>query len=157
MSPSHDTTPPPSDPEYREGLLREVFRRVLESGAKSLTSENLRQAARELRLPKDVLQHLLSQVEEGKSAFYRVAAQEVRSFLERSNLAEEFARALTLLTFEAKMEVRFRSNEKSHTARPDVSTSVRVKRTETNLPEEHDAPPAPVPSVPAKPRSDGER
>jgi hypothetical protein len=115
---------PPADPDAPEGFLRETFRRVLETGARSLTAENIRQAARELRLPKEVLQHLLNQVEEGKSAFYKAAAEEVRGFLERSNLAEEIAKALTRLTFEAKLEVRFKPSEGA--AKRAVSGSVGV-------------------------------
>ena len=138
MTNAPGSTPPPGDPEFRDGLLRDVFRRVLETGAKSLTSENLRQAARELRLPKDVLQHLLTQIDEGKSAFYKAVAHEFRGFLESSNLAEEIARALTLLTFEAKVEVRFRPSEKLAATRPDVSTKVRVRHSEDDTPNHAD-------------------
>lgn len=113
-----ESTPPHGDSEPADSFLREVFRRVLETGAKSLTAENLKQAARELRLPKEVLHHLLNQIEEGKNSFYRAAAQEVRGFLERSNLSEEIAKALTRLTFEAKIEVRFRPNDASGEPRP---------------------------------------
>lgn len=128
-------SPPASDYPERErersafdGVLPELIKRVIEAGVERLSPEHVRQVAREMKLPKEALAYALSQMEESKHGLYRAVARELRDFLDHTNFAEELAKALTMLTFEVTMQIRFVPNEASPGAKPDVSTKVRMKR-----------------------------
>jgi hypothetical protein len=148
---SHDSKEPPEgdrpDREEREGrferALREVVRRVLEAGYEKLSGgpENVREFVREMKLPKEALALLLSQLDETKTGVYRVVAKEVRDFLEHTNLADELSKMLTTLSFEIKTEVRFIPNDARPGVRPvpDVRSKLNVKRSSR-------PPPAPEPA-----------
>jgi hypothetical protein len=115
-----------------ERVLPELIRRVLETGYEKLSEgpENLRQIVGDLRLPKEALALILSQVDETKNGLYRVVAREIRDFLEQTNLSEEITKALTALSFEVRTEVRFIPNEAKAgmPPKPNVRSSVKVKR-----------------------------
>lgn len=66
----------------------------------------------DLKLPREIANHILSQIDETKHAALAVIAKEMRIFLEKTNLSDELARLLTQLSFEIKTEVRFVPNEK---------------------------------------------
>jgi len=124
-----------SDREERERsllerALPEVIRRLVEAGYEKLSEgpESLRQLLGDLRLPKETLNLILPQLEETKHGLYRVVAREVREFLERTNLTEELAQALTRLSFEIKTEVRFVPNEAGRVRRPQIRSNVAVHR-----------------------------
>jgi ATP-dependent protease Clp ATPase subunit len=119
------TSPPDRDPEDRtplERLVPELLKRVIETGTKNLSSDAVRQLVRELKLPKDALNYTFTQLDETKNGVYRILAKEVREILERTNLSEELAKALSLLTLEVKMDVRFKPSE--------VSISTKVGTTD---------------------------
>jgi len=149
--------PPAPAPEQRdadrarrrlERLLPHLIKRVLESGLDKLgeAPENVRHLVSEMRLPKEILMLVLSQLDETKNGLYRVAAKEIRDFLEHTNFAEEMARVLTTLSFEIKTEVRFIPNDSRLGATPDLRARVRVKK---NEPAERRPPPSqPPPSQP---------
>ena len=109
-----------------------LIKRILETGFEKLAEapENARNLVQEMRLPKEILSLLLSQLDETKNGLYRVVARETRDFLEHTNLAEEVARVLTTLSFEVKTEVRFIPNDSRLGATPDVRSRVRVKKAE---------------------------
>lgn len=104
-----------------------MLKRALEAGLHRLGDrpEVLKQALAELRLPKEALLVLLSQLDETKNGLYRAVAREVRDFLERSNVSDELARVLTKLSFEIRTEVRFVPN-KAGQPRPTISSQVRA-------------------------------
>ncbi len=125
------STPPDHEPEDRTPLERvvpELLKRVIETGTKNLNSESLRQLVGELKLPKDALNYTFSQLDETKNGVYRIISKEVRELLERTNLGEELAKALSLLTLEVKMEVRFKPQSSTDRSRSSMSGSVKVKR-----------------------------
>ena len=108
-----------------DGVLSELLKRVVEAGAKNLSAEPMRQLLAEMKIPKDALlhllsQHLLLQLEESKQNVYRLVARELKVLLERTNLADEIAGALTRLSVDVTMQVRF-------SARDGETPSVRVK------------------------------
>jgi hypothetical protein len=108
--------------------LAEILKRVIEAGARNLNSDGFRQVARDLKLPREAIHFAFSQLDETKNGLYRVVASELRQFLESSNLGDELARALTKLSFEVKMQVRFVPND--GLKRPQVNTQVRVRPAE---------------------------
>jgi hypothetical protein len=157
-----NTEPPPSPPPSERGyserdrrrlerVLPELIKRVLEVGYEKLadTPENVRQLARELKLPKEALALILSQLDESKNGLYRVVAKEIRDFLDHTNLADELAKALTTLSFEIKTEVRFIPNDSRLGASPDIRSKVRVKKkTDSDRPSRRPSQPPPEDLVP---------
>lgn len=113
-----------------ERLLPELLKRLVESIDRFSEGKDMRQRVGELKLPKEVLALLLSQLEESKNGLYRALAKELRDFLEQTNFADELIAALTKLTFEIKTEVRFvpSSRAPAEAVKPDVRAEVRVKR-----------------------------
>jgi hypothetical protein len=99
-----------------DGVLSELLKRLVEAGAKNLSAEPMRQLLAEMKLPKDALlhllsQHLLIQLEETKENVYRLISRELKDLLERTNVAEEIASALTRLSLDVTMRVRFSPTE----------------------------------------------
>lgn len=123
--------PPDHDPDRTplERIVPELLKRVVETGTKNLSAEALRQLVGELKLPKEALSYTFSQLDETKNGVYRIIGKEVRDILEKTNLSEEIAKALSLLTLEMKMEVRFKPSETPGKGSP-LAASVKVKRSE---------------------------
>lgn len=119
-------TPPP----LFEWAIPEGIKRKLEQGLDTLTRGDrgkLREIVGEMRLPREVTNFILSQVDETKGAVLRLVGREFRDFLEKTNLADELSRMLTKLSFEVRTEVRFRPNEKAISV-PEVNTKIEVHR-----------------------------
>jgi len=140
-----------------ERLVPEIVKRIVEAGYEKISEgpENVRKVARDLKLPKEAIGVMFSQLEETKNGLYRAVAREVRDFLENTNFAEELTRALTTLSFEIKTEVRFIPNDsRSKPPVPDVRSKVSVKRRESAPPPPATEPPPPeVPSTESKEES----
>jgi len=126
------SSPPDHDPDGRppvERLIPELLKRVVESGTKNLSAETIRQLVGELKLPKDALNYTFTQLDETKNGVYRIIGKEVRDLLERTNLADELAKALSMLALEIKMEVRFKPSKDSTSSKGSpLDASIRVKR-----------------------------
>lgn len=106
-----DPTDPPADAPERtplDRLIPELLKKVIETGAKNLSSDTVRQLLSDLKLPREALHYTFSQLDETKNLLYRAISKEVHDVLERTNIAEELAKALSLLSLEVKMEVRFK-------------------------------------------------
>ena len=114
-----------------EHVLPELIKRIVDAGYDKLSEgpENVRNFVSEMKLPKEVLNLLLTHIDETKNGLYRVVAREIRDFLEHSSVSDEMARALTKLSLEIKTEVRFIPNEAS--AKPEVHSEVRVRTDES--------------------------
>ena len=129
---------PVPEPERRrrrlERILPQVFKRVIEKGLEagfetlSHRGEILRDVLGDnVKLPKEIVGYIFSQVDETKNAMVRVAAHEVRDFLEATDLSTELQKALTSLSFEIRTEIRFIPNE-SGGVKPVVKAEVDPKR-----------------------------
>src|SRR5688572_27987088 len=99
-----------------DGMLSELLKRLVEAGAKNLSAEPMRQLLAEMKIPKDALlhllsQHLLVQLEESKQNVYRLVSRELKDLIERTNVADEIANALTKLSLDVTMQVRFSPKE----------------------------------------------
>lgn len=119
-----------------ERLIPDLVKRILEAGIERLSEgpDSVRRAVAELRLPREALGTILSQIDETKVGLYRVVAKEVRDFLGQTNFAEELTRALTALSFEIRTEVRFIPNDARGRPSPDVRAKVSVKRQSSPTP-----------------------
>ncbi len=94
-------------------ILKRVVERAVESGASRLAEgpENLRNFVQEMKLPKEVLHYLYTQIDDTKNGLYRVVAKEIRDVLEQTQFADEITKVLTKLSFEIKTEIRFIPND----------------------------------------------
>lgn len=106
-------------------MLSDMLKRIIDAGTKNLSAEPMRQLLAEMKLPKDALLHLLSQhlmiqLEETKENVYRLVSRELKDLLERTNVADEIANALTRLSLDITMRVRFSPTE-------GATPSLRVK------------------------------
>jgi hypothetical protein len=107
----NDPGDPKAEPSERgalERLIPELLKKVVETGTKNLSSETIRQVLSSLELPREALHYTFSQLDEKKDLVYRAISKEVHDVLERTNLADVLAKALSALSLEVKMEVRFK-------------------------------------------------
>jgi hypothetical protein len=119
--------------EKLEALVPEIVKRTFSAGMGAVftTEEGIRRIAKEISLPKDVAGYLANTAGATKDEVVRIVAREVREFLERMNLSEEVTKLLTTLSFEIKTEIRFIPNSEKYTGLdPDVSTKMRMKRSD---------------------------
>ncbi len=88
----------------RSDVLKKKVEAMLKEGViKNLVSD--------LKLPREIVTHLMTQIDETKQAALGVVSREVRLFFENTNLSDELARVLSQLSFEITTRVRFVRNE----------------------------------------------
>jgi hypothetical protein len=139
---------PDADRRRLERVIPELVKRILEVGLDKLSEgpENVRRVVGDLKLPREALGSILSQLDETKSGLYRVVAKEVRDILEQTSFADEIVRALTALSFEIRTEVRFIPNDARTRPTPEVRSKVQVRRHGVPVSPETDPPTTPSPS-----------
>jgi len=111
-------------------VLKRAIERGLEKGFETISDpgEALRGVVGEnVKLPKEIVGYIFSQVDETKNGMVRVVAHEIRDFLEATDLSKELQKALTSLSFEIRTEIRFIPNEAGG-VRPDVKSSIPKMR-----------------------------
>jgi hypothetical protein len=93
--------------------VKRAVERAVESGVSRLAEgpENIRHLVGDLKLPKEVLSYLYTQIDDTKTGLYRVVAKEIRDVLQHTELAEVLTKTLTKLSFEIRTEIRFVQNE----------------------------------------------
>ena len=112
-----------------EGLERfvpEVIKRTLEAGWDTLSRTDrgrLRGLVNELRIPRELAHYLLVQVDDTKNALLRVFANEVRDFLENTDLTEDLRKVLTSVSLEVSTQIRFIPNDAGNTTSKPVVDS----------------------------------
>jgi hypothetical protein len=138
-----------SDNERRrrlDSVIPELIKRAVEIGVEKAAEapDNLKEFVGGMKLPREVANYLLSQVEETKNGLFRVVAKEIREFLEHTNLGAEMQKMLTTVQFEINTTIRFKPNEGAAGApgegegqgqgpklpKPEVKADVQVKRPE---------------------------
>jgi hypothetical protein len=144
-----DQDPPDQGSRRRrlEGVIPDLLKRAIEIGVDRATEapDTLKHFVGDLKLPKEIVNYILQQVDETKNGLFRVVAKEMRDFLEHTNLAGEMQKMLTTVQFEISTTVRFTPNDQASgtTAasngenpetpkppKPEVKTQVHVKREE---------------------------
>jgi hypothetical protein len=105
----------PSDTFRRrlEGVIPELVKRAVELGVEKAheAPDAVKQLVGDLKLPKEIAGYLFSQVDETKNGIFRIAAKEIRDFLEHTNLSGEMQKLLTTVQFEVNTTIRFRPND----------------------------------------------
>ncbi|HLM74941.1 MAG TPA: hypothetical protein VK459_19665 [Polyangiaceae bacterium] len=107
-------------PEAFKRVIERMVERAVERGVGKLADgpESIRHFMGEMKLPKEVLAYLYTQLDDTKGDLYRVVAKEVRDVFERMQFADEIAKVLTKLSFEIRTEIRFIPNDAGQGASP---------------------------------------
>jgi hypothetical protein len=123
-------------------VITELFKRAVELGVEKAVEapDNLKELIGGMKVPREVANLLLAQVEETKNGLFRVVAKEVRDFLEHANLGTEMQKMLTTVQFEINTTIRFKPNDGAAGAdgeqpskallKPEVKADVQMKRDE---------------------------
>lgn len=129
-----------------DGLVPDLIKRTLTGtfGALFMSEDGLRQTLSDLKMPKELIQHILQQADHTKRELMQTIARELREFLEVSNFYEEVQRILTSLSFEIRTQIRLVPNDEAF-VKPDIKNKVSVHMDSPDP----DAPPPP----PKNPRS----
>ncbi len=105
-----------SDPPRRrlESVVGELIKRAVEIGVEKATEapDTVKNFVGDMKLPKEIVGYLLSQVEETKNGLFRVVAKEIRDFLEHANVSGEMQKLLTTVQFEVNTTIRFKPNDR---------------------------------------------
>jgi hypothetical protein len=109
-----------------ERVLPDIVSKAVASAIRSVltTHEGLKRAAD--GIPSEVAKFLSTQWDSARTDAFRILTQEFREFLDRLNVGQELVRALTALTLQVTMEVRFVPNDKGG-VRPSVKATLRPK------------------------------
>ncbi|MCP4603600.1 MAG: hypothetical protein GY847_24295 [Proteobacteria bacterium] len=112
---SNDARHPSDDEVIDEGsIFEKVMPDGIRRGLDSLLRDGpLKNIVGDFKWPKEIITHVMSQVDETKHAALGVISREMRLFLERTNLADEMAKLLTQISFEVKTQVRFVPSDKA--------------------------------------------
>ncbi|HEY5959263.1 MAG TPA: hypothetical protein VIV60_22050 [Polyangiaceae bacterium] len=127
---------PPRDRDDRERsrlerIVPELVKKLLDVGVEKISEgpENLRQLLSEMKLPREAILLLVAQLDETKKDVTRAIARELRDFLEKASLAEEFNKLLSGLSLEIKTQIRFVPNAAaSGRTKPEVKTKIGVQQ-----------------------------
>ncbi len=122
---------------YLREALRKTIERGVERGVDTLNKADkaVRGVVDDVPLPKEVVGYFFSQMDDTKNVLVRVVANEVRDFLDATDVAGELQRALTSLSFEIKTEVRFIPNDAGG-VRPQVRAKAAPKVKRRSVPPE---------------------
>lgn len=96
-----------------ERVMPEGFKRRIETGLENMMKEGrLKSIVGEMKLPKEVVNYIMAQMDETKHSALKIVARETRLFLEKTNISEELLKLLTQISFEIKTQVRFVPNDR---------------------------------------------
>lgn len=111
-----------------QGGIPEMVKKAILSGLGTifLSEEGIRSYLSDLKLPKEAVQFLLSQVAKTKEEALRVITEEIRSFLDETQLDDVFRKVLTNISLEISTKVRFVDESGSLT--PKAKAKLRVNR-----------------------------
>jgi hypothetical protein len=122
-----------------DSVIPELIKRAVEIGVEKAVEapDNLKEFVGGMKLPRDMANSLMAQVDETKNDLFRVVAKEVREFLQHANVAGELHRLLTTVQFEISTTIRFRPNpsgegpeeDDQKLPKPEVKADVQMKRT----------------------------
>jgi hypothetical protein len=118
-----------------DSVIPELLKRAVEIGVEKAVEapDNLKELVGGMKLPRELANYLIAQVDETKNGLFRVVAKEVREFLEHTNLAGEMQKMLTTVQFEISTTIRFKPNDggvddRTKMPKPEVRSEVQVKR-----------------------------
>jgi hypothetical protein len=131
---------PPREKEDRERsrlerIVPDLVKKFVEAGVEKLGDgpESLKHLLSDLKLPKESIAVITSQLDDARREITTALAREVRDFLERASLAEEMTKLLSGLTLEIKTQVRFVPSEDGKLRpKPEVRTKLGIQSDSAN-------------------------
>lgn len=95
-----------------DGVIPDALKRSVERAVERAVEapSDIKQLVNDLRLPKEIVHVLFSQIDETKNGLFRVVAKEIRDFLEHANFSGELQKILTTVQFEVNTTIRFTPN-----------------------------------------------
>ena len=119
-----------------KGILPDLIRKAVLTGMGALfmTEEGIRNAAGQLKMPKEAIAYLLSQADKTRGEVARVVSAELRRFLESETLRREVWKLLTGVTIEVNATVQLKPS-----GEPGMRVSMKRKKDEPE-PKYEDAP-----------------
>lgn len=96
--------------EKEEKKLSDVVKKLFSTGVSAafMTEESIRSLARDLPLPKEIIQGLLANANATKAEFIQSAKKELKSYLDRIDLSKEVDRVLENYDLEIKANIKFK-------------------------------------------------
>ncbi len=114
-----------------ESIFDKVMPQSVKKGFENLMGDSrLKHMVGELKLPKEIVTYILSQVDDTKNAAVGIISKEMRLFLEKTSLSDELVKLLTKISFQIKTDVRFIKNEDG-SLKPKVSHQVHHEEKNT--------------------------
>jgi hypothetical protein len=92
--------------------------------------EGIRKVIRDI-LPKEVVGHVIRNVDQGKDEIVKVVGVQTRKFLEGIDLGKEIQKVLTSVSLEFKTELRFIPNDQA--VRPEGRVAMKVTQGDTEI------------------------
>jgi hypothetical protein len=92
--------------------------------------EGIRKVIRDI-LPKEVVGHVIRNVDQGKDEIVKVVGVQTRKFLEGIDLGKEIQKVLTSVSLEFKTELRFIPNDQA--VRPEGRVAMKVTQGDTEV------------------------
>jgi hypothetical protein len=130
-----ESEPPPPREGARgrlEGVIPDLIKKTVQVGYDRTlgAQESIKSFIAESKLPKEIANAILQQVDDTKNGLFRVVAKEIRGFLEAVDFQRELQKLLTTVSFEIKTEIRFIPNDSApeKLGKPEVKANMRVKR-----------------------------
>ena len=102
--------------------------------------EGIRKLIRDM-LPKEVVGHVMRNVDQGKDEIVKVVGHQTRKFLEGIDLGQEIQKVLTSVSLEFKTELRFIPNDQA--IRPEGRVALKVTQGDTEV----DSGSVPIPTM----------
>ena len=99
----------------------DAIRKLFVSGISTvfMTEEGIRNAVGDLRLPKEAIQFLLAQTDNGRREVMRILADELKDFLRGMDLTSELRSALVGLTLEINASVKIKEEGVETLVKPE--------------------------------------
>jgi hypothetical protein len=123
---------PPRERDERERsrlerIVPELVKKLVDVGVEKISEgpESLRQMLSDMKLPREAIVLLVAQLDETKKDVTRAIARELRDFLEKASLADEFNKLLSGLSLEIKTQIRFVPNAAA-SGRPKAEIKTKV-------------------------------
>jgi hypothetical protein len=95
--------------EGAKNLLAESLRKALVTALSAvfMTEEGIRSALSDVRLPKDVIGHLIQQTGNTRRELFRTVSDELKSFLQSADITGAIRKALVGMNLEVRAEIHF--------------------------------------------------
>lgn len=103
----------PKKDEKKEGILGETLKKVFTAGvtAAFMTEESVRAYLAELKLPKEILNLLLSQANKSKDEITSRVSKEIVAMIHKVDVAREFAKFAETHKFKISAEIEITKKE----------------------------------------------